>query len=201
MEVFLTKEIRSWQNGSLPCSDQVLWDALRMGDKKALDYIFENYISLLQWYGVKITKNQTVVEDSIQELFIELWNKKALLSSTTSIKFYLFKSLRRRIIKKLKSENWHGGFISSWNTPDLQFDFSRESVIIGEEIDEAKKKYISNVISNLSKRQQEIIYLKFYEDLCASQIAEVMRLSIPSVYSLIGKAFAALRKARKYIVE
>lgn len=201
MEVLLTKEIRSWQNGSLPCSDQFLWDALRMGDKKALDHIFENYISLLQWYGEKITKNQTVVEDSIQELFIELWNKKALLSSTTSIKFYLFKSLRRRIIKKLKTENWHGGFISSWNIPDLQFDFSRESVIIGEEIDQAKKKYISSVMSNLSKRQQEIIYLKFYEDLSASQIGEVMHLSIPSVYSLIGKAFATLRKARKYIVE
>jgi hypothetical protein len=62
--------------------------------------------------------------------------------------------------------------ISLWKIPDLEFDFSRESVIIGEEINEAKKKYISSVIGNLSKREQEITYLKFYEDLSASQIAE-----------------------------
>jgi RNA polymerase sigma factor (sigma-70 family) len=184
----------------LPCSDQFLWDALRLGDKKALDYIFENYIPLLQWYGEKITKNQAVVEDSIQELFIELWNKKALLSSTTSIKFYLFKSLRRRIVKKLKRENWHKGYLSLWDISDLEFDFSRESAIIDEEINNARKKYISNAISSLSKRQQEIIYLKFYEDLSASQIAEVMHLTIRSVYSLIGKSFAVLRKTKKHLV-
>ena len=199
LEVFLTEKKRSWQNGSMPGSDQSLWDALRLGDKKALDYIFENYISVLQWYGGKVTKNQAIVEDSIQELFIELWNKQALLSSTTSIKFYLFKSLRRRVIKKLKSENWHKGFLSLGNISDLAFDFSRESAIIDEEIDDEKKKYVRSLMGNLSKRQQEIIYLKFYEDLPATQIAEIMGLTIPSVYSLIGKAFAALRKAKKHL--
>jgi RNA polymerase sigma factor (sigma-70 family) len=196
----LTKDIRPLENISSTCSDKLLWDALRSGDKKALDLIFENYISLLQWYGERITKNQAIVDDSIQELFIELWNKKALLSSTGSIKFYLFKCLRRRIVRKVRSESWRRGIGLWWGTSDADFDFSRESAIIEEEVYDAKQKYIKNVISRLSKRQQEIIYLKFYEGLSASQIAEVMHLTVPSVYSLIGKSFALLRKTKRYPV-
>lgn len=187
----------SFQSESGPGSDQSLWDALRLGDKKALDHIFDKYVSLLQWYGGKITKNEAVVEDAIQELFIEIWNKKALLSSTTCIKFYLFKSLRRRIIKKLKKENWHKGLLSLAHASNLDFDFSRESAMIDDELNAEKKEYVREIIGALSKRQQEIIYLKFYEDLSASQIADVMGLTIPSVYSLLGKAFASLRRGKK----
>lgn len=197
IEVSLSKDNQSFKWGPGNDSDQSVWDALRLGDKKALDHIFEKHVSLLQWYGEKITKNHSIVDDSIQELFIELWNKKALLSSTTCIKFYLFKSLRRRITKKLKKESWHKGLLSPGTLSNHEFDFSRESAMIDEETSIERKKYVSRIIGSLSKRQQEIIYLKFYEELSASQIAEVMGLSIGSVYSLVGKAFASLRKLKK----
>lgn len=174
-----------------------MWDQLRAGDKNAFDYIFDKYISLLQWYGEKITSSQGLVEDSIQELFIELWNKKRLLSATTSVKFYLFKSLRRRIIRKLQKENWHRRVLLL--TGASAFDLSRESAMIEEESDAERRTYIKTLINALSSRQQEIIYLRFYEDLSPAQISEVMRLSVPSVYSLMGKAFAALRKERRII--
>lgn len=171
-----------------------MWDDLRSGDKGALDYIFEHYVSLLQWYGEKITVNNALVEDSIQELFIELWNKKSLLSSTTSIKFYLFKSLRRRIIKKLQREKWHKGILAVRHEAAAEFDISRESSIIEEESHSERTLYIKSLIARLPKRQQEAIYLKFYEDLSPMQIAQVMGLNVPTVYAMIGKAFAVLRK-------
>jgi RNA polymerase sigma factor (sigma-70 family) len=101
----------------------------------------------------------------------------------------------------LKKESWHRGIASFGTVSNLDFDFSRESSMIDEEVNDAKKKYVSSAISNLSKRQQEIIYLKFYEDLSAAEIAEVMHLTVSSVYSLIGKSFAVLRKAKKYFVD
>ena len=195
--MFLNEGIHAARREPLRKADHVVWDELRSGDKKALDYIFGNYISLLQWYGEKITANQAIVEDSIQELFIELWNKKSLLSSTTSIKFYLFKSLRRRIIKKLQQENWHRGIFFLGQMPSAEFDFSRESVIIEEESYDEQKAYIKKLIARLSRRQQEVIYLKFYEDLSPAQIAEVMGLTVGTVYTMMGKAFALLRKGRR----
>jgi DNA-directed RNA polymerase specialized sigma24 family protein len=55
-------------------------------------------------YGIQIVKDRAVVEDCIHDLFIELWNRKAFLSSTDSIKLYVFKSLKKKSSKSLKGK-------------------------------------------------------------------------------------------------
>ena len=84
--------------------DAVVWNAFKSGDRKALDYIFNKYVKLLYAYGGKITKDQDLVEDCIQDLFVELWQRRHSLSEVTHIKYYLLKSLRRRVARKLSSD-------------------------------------------------------------------------------------------------
>src|SRR5262245_24498141 len=79
--------------------DAALWTAFRMGDEKALVSIFDRFTKLLYNYGYKIVREEDVVKDAIQDLFIELWKNRETLGDTTSIKFYLFKSLRRKLIR------------------------------------------------------------------------------------------------------
>ena len=52
--------------------EQLVWSALRLGNRKALDFIFEKYIRLLYAYGNKISKDYALIEDCIQDLFVEL---------------------------------------------------------------------------------------------------------------------------------
>ena len=84
--------------------DFIVWTSLKQGNRKALDYIFEKYIRLLYAYGGKIWKDGAFIEDSIQDVFVELWNRREKLSATNNIKFYLLTSLRRRIVRKLSNE-------------------------------------------------------------------------------------------------
>jgi DNA-directed RNA polymerase specialized sigma24 family protein len=46
----------------------------------------------------------------------------------------------------------------------------------------------------LSPRQKEVIYLRFYRKLSNEEIAEVMVLSLPSVYNIVSKALSVLEK-------
>ena len=83
--------------------DTELWELLRDGDRNALNEIYHQNIDVLYSYGAKITSDNGLVEDSIQEVFITVWEKRHKLKETTSIKFYLFKSLKRRIFRNLKN--------------------------------------------------------------------------------------------------
>src|SRR5690606_31577754 len=84
--------------------ERIVWTSFRNGNRKALDYIFEKYVRLMFAYGGKISRDQGLVEDCIQDLFIELWNKRQIIADTSNIKYYLFKALRRKIVRRLSKD-------------------------------------------------------------------------------------------------
>src|SRR5690606_16061393 len=75
------------------------WCAFKKGDKKAFSTIYKAHIHDLLNYGYKVTSDRKLIEDSIQDLFLELWQNRERLSETTSIRFYLFKALRYKIVR------------------------------------------------------------------------------------------------------
>ena len=52
---------------------------------------------------------------------------------------------------------------------------------------------IKHVLNNLPPRQQEIIYLRFFENLTLNQISETMNISKQSVNNLLQKAYKSFR--------
>ncbi|MBT1710980.1 sigma-70 family RNA polymerase sigma factor [Fulvivirgaceae bacterium PWU5] len=193
-ESFLFKQGTTISEG-----EQVVWNALRDGNRKALDYIFEKYVKLLYAYGGKITKDQGVVEDAIQDLFVELWQKHAVLSATDNIKFYLLKSLRRRITRRIAVDQRKLGDHVLQEDYFREVEFSMESTLIQQQTSIAQQEQLTRGIAKLSDRQREAIYLKFYEKMSYEQLAEVLDISLTSTYKLIGKAVDALRKSVRII--
>lgn len=171
-------------------SDSELWGLLRDGKRSALNEIYRRNIDVLYGYGAKITSDRGIVEDSIQEVFITIWEKRHKIKDTTSIKFYLFKSLKRRIFRNLKKSQKFG----------FQYDFSEAALAerlksepATETLDEVTIKKIHQSLNKLTDRQKEIVYLRFYAKLEFSEIAEVMDLSVKSTYKLLSRAIERLR--------
>lgn len=177
--------------------DKDIWLAFKQGSRRALDYIFEKYVRLLYAYGGKISKDQALVEDCIQDLFIELWTKRENLSETDNIKFYLMKSLRRKIVRKITEDHRIQTEPLQGDDYTVDLEFSVEFHIIQEQSSLEQREQLTKALKQLSKRQREAIYLKFYEKLRYEEIAEMMNLSVKSTYNLIGKAIDTLRKIIK----
>lgn len=173
--------------------DVMLWKAFRSGNEKALIVIFERLNKPIYSYGFKITGDSELVKDAIQELFIEIWQNRSRLSDTTSIKFYLFKSLRRKLIRLMnKRENRLFGRLTIAH--DNETSPSHEFVMISEQVSSEQREGLMRILSKLSARQHEAIFLRYFEELNCEQIAEIMKLRKQVVYNLIHDALTKLKK-------
>jgi RNA polymerase sigma factor (sigma-70 family) len=171
-----------------------LWLALRSGSREALNVIFEKNGRILYSYGRNITPDKGLIADCIQDLFIELWVKReALAARVNSIKFYLLKSLRRRIIRALsESRRFSERVLSRSYVDDVEFNI--EVNIIRNQLSAEQSLHLQASLETLSYRQREAIYLKFYEGLTYEQIASVMGTDLKAVYNLSSRSILALQK-------
>ncbi|HYH55355.1 MAG TPA: sigma factor, partial [Anseongella sp.] len=112
-------------------SEGELWDLFRKGEKEAFDLIYHNYVHLLYNYGIRISSDTVLVEDGIQDLFVEIWQKRATLGATGSIKYYLFKSLRRKISRKVLRETRF--YHKLLNRSGVDFELSPEQTLLDGE--------------------------------------------------------------------
>lgn len=170
-----------------------LWNSFLKGDKLAFEQIYKLYADDLLRYGRKISADSQLLEDCIHDLFVELWSSRSRLSplSNESIKFYLFKALRYKI-RQIKRER---GVI------DLVDDFFRISLPENEPESRETKDYTSRQlrkgIEKLPKRQQEAIYLRFYQQFTNDEIAVIMGVTYQSACRFIYKGLKVLREVIK----
>ena len=173
--------------------DHLLWDGLMQGSRAAFEKIYQLHYSGLYSYGRKFSADTFLVRDCIQDVFIELWNYREKLSKISSIKFYLYRCLRNRIINSLKKDKkWT---LACEVSDDYHFEivFSPEHSLIQEQGLLEQKETVEKALQALTKRQKEIIYLKFYSRLSYEEIAAVMELNLDSTYKLLSNTLRALR--------
>jgi len=176
--------------------ETLLWKDLINGDKKAFESLYKHFFKALINYGYRITPDENLIEDSIQEVFIYLWNNKSRLTEVNEVKFYLFRSLKNRIIRDLQKDI----FDKSENI-DTYLDFlislSEEQKTIDSENDNAELNALKKAIEHLPQRQQEVINLKYYHDFSLEQIAQLMEMNRQSVSNLLFRSYASLRAILK----
>ena len=175
-------------------SDAEIWSRLIDGDRNAMDDIIRHYYSDMYFFGLKISRNKELTEDCIQELLADLWVKRERLSKIQSMKPYLLKSLRRRVIRTLSYDEPDTYSDSFQNDSFLTTEFSVEDKIIQQQTNEDNKRFLLKALERLSKRQREIVYLKFYQKLEYSDIAKVMSLKKQSVHNLLQEAIKSMKK-------
>lgn len=173
-------------------SDKKIWNNLRNGDQKALETIYRTYFSELFSYGKKLSKDENTVEDCIQELFVELWNRRDKLSETDAIKPYLFISLKRKIfhtIKKLRKSTDN-------ELEERYFDveLSIDEILISKETSTEQRNNLRSAFDELSDRQKEILYLKFYSEMDYDEITSIMDMNYQSARNLVSRAIQKLAK-------
>ncbi|MEN0047581.1 MAG: sigma-70 family RNA polymerase sigma factor [Bacteroidota bacterium] len=175
-------------------SDTALIEKFRNGDKAAFSCLFERYFSKLFHYGRRITENETLIEECIQELFIYLLEHKNLLFEVKHPRSYLYTSLRYRLIAAVKKERQKLTF-STDPISSIDIQFSQEDFLVQVEEEEERRCLLERILNSLPARQREVIYLKYYNNLNSKEIAEVMGISQQGVLNTLYKAFKKLRKS------
>ena len=80
-----------------------LWIRFKNGNDQALSLIFDLYVNKLFSYGLKLYKDEQLVKDCIQEVFISLIDKRESLLISDKTHLYLFKSLRNKLFDEIRT--------------------------------------------------------------------------------------------------
>lgn len=174
-------------------NDELLWKAFKSGDEEAFSVMFRQYYNDVYFYGLKFSGNETLVKDSLQELFTEIWLRRQKLGDVTHIKAYLIKSLRRKLLKVGKDNKRQQKLTKELSYLNDSFELSIEDFLVSEITDSENKARLEKVLSKLNATQREIIYLRFYNDMDYKDIATVTNLKYQSVRNSMHKALKFLR--------
>lgn len=171
--------------------DLLLWNKFRNGNADAFGELMRTHYQDLFNYGTRFTKDDRLVKDCIQDLFLALWMHRLSISDTSFIKYYLLKALRHNLTRAIYRSRRRA-------EPSFEYLFNStpptdNSLIPHEHLADLTRK-MRKVLAGLSRRQQEILYLCFYMDADTGETAEIMSLSPHYVDNLLQDALRRLRK-------
>ncbi len=174
------------------------WLSFLEGDETSFIKLYERYYQDLFRFGMRISYDSDLTKDCIHDMFSNLWVKRNTLAEVLYVKAYLFKYISRllhtKIQKDIKSKIKAKELLLH---AELIFDF--ESKLIVETSQVEKSKSLHTALTKLTKRQREIIKLKFFEGFDYEEIMEITGLKQKTVYNIAHEAINALKKALLFV--
>lgn len=174
--------------------DALTWLTLKKGSEAAFEHLYDRYFPKLYNYGMRICPDKALVKDCIQNVFVELWHKRSGLSEVTSVKYYLFACLRRRLIKELTQKNKY--IYGKELEEDYHFEvtLSHEFLLITSQISTENQERLQQAFESLTKRQKEAVFLRFYENMEYEHIAAMLSMKeVKYARTLIYRALDVLK--------
>ena len=174
--------------------DSMLWQALKRSERAAYEILLKKYYTIVLNYGVRFYRDKEFVKDCVQDLFIEIWNRREYLADVVSVKSYLLQSIRKNIIRESSRLKWFREADKISDDHDFDVEFDIETYLISSEVENELLQKLRFELDKLTKRQREAIFLRFNQDLSYEEIAIIMDINYRSVVNLIHEAIKAIRK-------
>ncbi len=177
--------------------ERVLLKEMALGDYNAFTTLYERYVKQLMHYGLKFTTDIQIIEDVIHDLFVWLWKNRTCFEISYSLKSYLLKSLRTSILQKINKNQKQVFLEAEEENYPFQLFISAEDRYVNSETATILREQVGNMLSSLTAKQKEVVYLRFYQGLSFEEISKNMHLSVKACYKLMGRAIADLRKTQR----
>lgn len=191
----------SFSTSSNPVNDKHLWQQMKQGSELALGKLIKKYFNLLQNYGFKFVKDEAFVKDCVQDVFIAIWTHRETIMSPQSIHAYLLSSVRRKVLREKVRQRLDQK--QNANTVEKEtdlLDFSHEWLLIEQESLNEMTRKVSELLNELPKRQREVLYLRFYQNLERAEIADIMGINEQSVSNHLQAAFKNFKDNWRQII-
>lgn len=176
-------------------SDFDIINGLKTGDKRALTVLYNNYWKVLYISSYNLLKDKEVCEEIIQDVFIDIWNKRDKLDIKVSLKSYLYACVRYKVFAQYRTNKLPRVELLEELDRRLQYT-TPETKIMHKEL----KQHIKLVIDGLPKKCKKVYKLSRNEQLSHKEIAEQLDISIKTVENHITNALRVLRTSLGHVL-
>lgn len=165
--------------------DATLLEMLRADDQKAFNILYHKYSSKLYYAAYHLFKDQTVCEDLVQELFIDLWVKRHQLK-INSLQWYLKVAIKNRVLMYLRTQRAQ----LDLSAIDMLADkYGADSQLLRKDIHRA----LDENVASLPEKCRQIFRLSRTEYMSNKEIAALLKISVKTVENQITIALRHLR--------
>ena len=172
--------------------DKELYLKLREGDERAFQTLFKKYYSAMCHFARQFLNDSELAEETVQDMFVKIWEKRASLNIETSVKHYLFRSVRNQCLNQIQHEKIKKQY-ASMVLESAHQDIDPEHYYI--EVGLVQR--IEKSIDSLPPKRQEIFRLSREQGMKYKEIAETLNISVKTVEAQMGLALKHLRDELK----
>ena len=160
---------------------------------------YNEYLDSLYAYALHMGFDEQTSMDAIHDVFYKLCTRHTSLDEIENLTFYLFRSLRNRLIDLKRS----GREMQGISTLDEEYDeilpfrlhvTVEDEFISHEDADEIRLK-VEQFLDQLTHREREIVYLRYIQECSYEEISGLMEISVAASRNLVSKSIRKLRVA------
>ena len=168
--------------------DNKIISGLKAGDESTYKQLFNEYYLLLSAFAKKYVDDLEVAKEIVQDLFVHLFEIRNSLIITTSLKSYLYRSVRNRCLNHIKQIQGQERNLENLKLQEASGSDSEDKIM------ETELEYrIYKIVSQLPEQCRKIFRMSRVEGKQNREIAQTLNLSIRTVETQISKALKILR--------
>jgi RNA polymerase sigma-70 factor, ECF subfamily len=168
--------------------EKIILKELSNGDAKSLKILFDTFYPSLCNYAFQFLNDYDMAEEVVQNLFVKIWEKRSTLDIETSVKNYLFRSVRNQCINLIQHEK-----VKQLHAQKIKEALFTEEASESYYMEAEMAARIESAIETLPEKRREIFRLSREEGLKYREIAEKLEISVKTVETQMGLALKTLR--------
>ncbi|PWB38400.1 MAG: hypothetical protein C3F02_03535 [Parcubacteria group bacterium] len=173
--------------------ERIVFLRLRSGDADAFVFFYDKYVKSIYRYVLIKVSAKEVAEDLTQDIFLKTWQHLVDKKQIANFQSFVFRIARNTVIDYYRQNN----------RQELPLEF------LPEELEQAPADHshsfhrsldLEKLLQDLRKLKpeyQEVIYLRYVEDLSIDDIAQIVDMQKSAVRVLLHRALSKLREITK----
>ncbi|MGB3607119.1 MAG: RNA polymerase sigma factor [Psychroserpens sp.] len=167
--------------------EQQIVKYLAKGDQKAIDLLYENYADSLYGVILKVTINEEIAQDALQETFVKVWkNAKKYDSKKAKLFTWLFRIAKNTAIDKLRSFN-------NRFEKEVQIDKSNVYILptanLNQDVMDLKEH-----VARLDEKYQIVLKALFFEGMTQQEASDELDIPLGTIKSRLKIGLRELKK-------
>ena len=157
--------------------DPELLELLKNGSHSAFGELYARYYDPLIYYCKQFMNDEEGAEDVVQDIFMQLWERRGVLQVTSSFSGYLYASAKNNILNLYRQFDVHSRFAQYILIHETELTNETEDSIIENDYNAL----LNNLIDQLPPMQKEVFRLSRIEGMTSKEIAESLQITDENV--------------------
>ena len=171
--------------------DITIFESIRKGDAKVFESLFRVYYNELCHFAYRYLKDWDLAEETVQDVFYQIWKKHDQLNIVKNVKAYLYQSVKNSCLQIFKHKLVEKKYVNNFKIEGRSEAYEPTDALEHKEIVEK----VERVIQSLPERCRDIFMLNRFEGLKYQEIADRLAISIKTVEANMGKALKVFRES------